>query len=63
MSFEEKLKITEQISQLYQSIENRKRLLKESNRTEKSILHHNNMIEHEQKIIKMLNNKLSKMEK
>jgi|APGre2960657404_1045060.scaffolds.fasta_scaffold10337_5 hypothetical protein len=63
MSFEEKLKITEQISQLHQSIENRKRLLKESNRTEKSILHHKNMIEHEQKIIKVLNNKLSKMEK
>ena len=63
MSVDQKLKILEQISQLYQSIENRKRLLKESNRTEKSVVHHKNMIEHEQKMVKVLNDKLTKMEK
>jgi hypothetical protein len=63
MSIEERLKILEKISQLHHSIENRKRLLTESNRTEKSIVHHKNMIEHELNMLHVLNHKLSKMEK
>lgn len=59
----EKIKILNEIRTLEQSIYNRKRLLTLPDKTEKFKWHHRNMIEHEMKLIIMLKDKLSKMEK
>lgn len=59
----EKLKVLEQITILEESIINRKRLIVGPNKTDRFKLHHKHMIEHEKKMIIMLKDKLSKMEK
>jgi hypothetical protein len=59
----QKIKILNEIRILEQSIDNRKRLLTLPDKTEKFKWHHRHMIEHEMKLIIMLKDKLSKMEK
>ena len=59
----QKIKILNEIRALEQSIYNRKRLLTLPDKTEKFKWHHRHMIEHEMKMIIMLKDKLSKMEK
>ena len=59
----QKIKILNEIRILEQSIDNRKRLLTLPDKTERFKWHHRHMIEHEMKLIIMLKDKLSKMEK
>lgn len=59
----QKINILNEIRILEQSIDNRKRLLTLPDKTEKFKWHHRHMIEHEMKLIIMLKDKLSKMEK
>jgi hypothetical protein len=59
----QKLKVLEEIRILEDSIVNRKRLITAPNKTDSFKLHHKHMIEHEMKLIIILKEKLSKMEK
>jgi hypothetical protein len=56
----EELRILDEIKQLERSIENRKRLIALPNKDDKFRQHHRQMIEHENKLIKMLKLKFTK---